>query len=61
VTAEPLTGRTDTDDASLSTVAAETAAERMAQDLPPKITDPRALAQVARLVAEPNQQAARTA
>ena len=33
-------------------VAAEVAAERAAQGLPPKITDPRVLAQVARLVNE---------
>jgi hypothetical protein len=42
MTAEPL----PPEDA----IAAETAAEREAQGLPPKITDPRALAQVARLV-----------
>ena len=42
-------------------IAAETYAERMAQGLPPKITDPRALAQVARLVNESIQQATRTA
>jgi hypothetical protein len=56
-----LTGRKDEDGAPLSAVAAEVAAEREAQGLPPKITDPRALPQVARLVNEPTQQDARPA
>jgi hypothetical protein len=50
-----------TDQAPPSTVDAEVAAEREAQGLPPKITDARALAQVARLVNEPTQQATRPA
>lgn len=49
MTAEPLAGRTDTG-GPMSAVAAEVAAEREAQGLPPKITDPRALARVAQLV-----------
>jgi hypothetical protein len=53
VTAEPL----PPEDA----IAAEVAAERAAQGMPPKITDPRILAQVARLVNEPNQQDTRMA
>jgi hypothetical protein len=50
-----------TDQVPLSTVDAEVAAEREAQGLPPKITDPRALAQVARLVLDSTQQDARPA
>jgi hypothetical protein len=61
MSAEPLAGRTDQDGAPLSAVAAETAAEREAQGLPPKITDPRALARVARLVLDSTQQDARPA
>jgi hypothetical protein len=59
--AEPLAERTDTDGVPLSTVGAEVAAEREAQGLPRKITDPRALAQVARLVLDSTQQDARPA
>jgi hypothetical protein len=61
MTAEPLAGRTDQDGAPLSAVAAETIAEREAQGLEPTITDPRALAQVARLVNDPTQHDARPA
>lgn len=57
VAAEPLAG--DQDGARLSAVALETARERKAQGLPPKITDERALAQVARLVNEPSRPPAR--
>jgi len=53
VTAEPLAGRTDQDGAPLSAVAAETAAERASQGLPPTVSSERALLQIARLVNDP--------
>jgi len=49
MTADPVA----TDQVPLSTVDAEVAAEREAQGLPPKITDPRALAAVAQLMQDP--------
>jgi hypothetical protein len=48
--AEPLAGRTAQDGAPLSAVAAEVAAERASQGLPPTIQDPRALHRIAQLV-----------
>ena len=50
-----------TDAAPLSDVAARTSAERAAQGLPPTVTSEPALRAIARLLAEPNQQATRTA
>jgi hypothetical protein len=51
--AEPLAGRTAQDGAPLSAVAAEVAAERASQGLPPTIQDPRALHRIAQLVTDP--------
>jgi hypothetical protein len=61
VTAEPLQGRTDQNGVPLSAVAAETAAERAAQGLEPKIRSERALLQVARLVNDSTQEVDMTA
>jgi hypothetical protein len=57
MTAEPVA----TDAGPLSDVAARTAAERASPGLPPTVTSEPALRAIARLVAEPNQQATRTA
>ena len=52
MTAEPLPPK--------DAVAAEVAAQREAQGLPPKITDPRALATVVRLIHESLKEVAMT-
>jgi hypothetical protein len=48
MTAEPVA----TDGAPLSDVAARTAAERAAQDLPATVEDPQVLSQIARLLGD---------
>jgi hypothetical protein len=52
MTAEAPTGPADADSCPRSAVEEEVARERAGQGLPPKITDPRALARVAQLVAD---------